>query len=151
MAALSVSPLSHGMQTSTVVSQKPLLDETSIIVEKPEPPRRKYWPSNRALDWMGVWLLHCIFAVALAAVMHSLIGYFLDGSSDSSLAGSCDGPSGYTASGVFQDLRQIASFALGATTCALFTGDVTGDTEDTHDDEDDGGLLRLNFQLVNFL
>merc|ERR1711924_69730 len=114
---------------------------------------RTYWLSDKTLDWIGVCLLHCIFAVACAAAMHSLLVYALDLNSRSScmLAKNCTDSVGYTFGGVFQDLRQMFSFALGAVTCSFFLDGQEQRVDSASEENDDGGLLRLTFQIVSFL
>jgi len=101
---------------------------------------------------MGVCLLHCIFAVACAALMHSLVAYLFDFSGRGSCNGlgkECGDSNGYTHAGVMQDVRQMLSFALGAATCSfLIDENAEGRVDDANDD---GGILRLSFEVVSFL
>eukprot|EP00929_Paragymnodinium_shiwhaense_P117154 TRINITY_DN8741_c0_g1_i1.p2 TRINITY_DN8741_c0_g1~~TRINITY_DN8741_c0_g1_i1.p2 ORF type:complete len:129 (+),score=22.60 TRINITY_DN8741_c0_g1_i1:76-462(+) len=113
--------------------------------------RRKVWPSERTVDWVGIVLLHCLFAVALAGVAN----FVLFGSPyTASQAVSCVAAedAGYTWSGLLQDCRQLASFVLGAATCSFIMGD-TKESSSTSDagDEEDYGVLKLNMQVVSFL
>lgn len=69
-------------------------------------------------DFMTMTMLHCLFAVAFAAVALGLLAHLGAVTASSSLCPACPG---YTRCAMWQDLRSLLSFVAGALMCCCVT------------------------------
>jgi len=79
----------------------------------------EFWGRGLLPDATTMRLLHCLFAMAFAAL--ALGGLALVGVVVKTSSSACPPEPGYTACGVWQDFRSIGSFLLGAFVCCVLS------------------------------